>query len=50
MTTLITNGTVVSPSGAVDMDVLIDGEQIVALVQPGSSDPGQRPRRRRPSA
>ncbi len=37
MTTLITNGTVISPSGAVDMDVLIDGEQIVALVQPGSS-------------
>ena len=27
MTTLITNGTVVAPSGAVDMDVLIDGEQ-----------------------
>ncbi len=37
MTTLITNGTVVAPSGAVDMDVLIDGEQVVALVQPGSS-------------
>ncbi len=36
MTTLITNGTVVSPSGAVDMDVLIDGERIAALVQPGS--------------
>src|SRR6476646_990091 len=37
MTTLITNGTVVAPSGALDADVLIDGEQIVALVQPGSS-------------
>jgi len=40
MTTLITNGTVVSPSGAVDMDVLIDGEQIVALVQLGSTSLG----------
>ena len=37
MTTLIRGGTVVAPSGAVDMDVLIDGEQVVALVQPGSS-------------
>src|SRR5207342_2770983 len=37
MTTLITNGTVVAPSGAVEADVLIDGEQVVALVQPGSS-------------
>ena len=35
--TLMTNGTVVAPSGAVDVDLLIDGEQVVALVQPGSS-------------
>src|SRR6476619_878990 len=37
MTTLITNGTVVAPSGALATDVLIDGEQIVALVKTGSS-------------
>jgi dihydropyrimidinase len=37
MTTLITNGTVVSASGPVDMDVLVDGEQIAALVRPGAT-------------
>jgi len=33
--TLITNGTVVSPSGRNDYDVLIDGETIAALYAPG---------------
>ncbi len=37
MTTLITNGTVISPTGATPADVLIDGERIVALVEPGST-------------
>jgi dihydropyrimidinase len=37
MTTLIANGTVVSPTGASRADVLIDGERIVALVEPGST-------------
>ncbi len=33
--TLITNGTVVSPSGRSAMDVLVDGETIAALYAPG---------------
>ena len=33
--TLITNGTVVSPTGRQPMDVLVDGETIVALYAPG---------------
>ena len=37
MTTLITNGTVVGPTGAAPADVLVDGERIVALVEPGST-------------
>ncbi|HEX5614834.1 MAG TPA: dihydropyrimidinase [Acidimicrobiia bacterium] len=36
MTTLIRNGIVVSPTGATAADVLIDGERIAALVEPGS--------------
>ncbi len=36
MTTLITGGTVVSSTGADPADVLIDGEQIAAVLQPGS--------------
>jgi dihydropyrimidinase len=36
-TTFITGGTVVSATGRAAMDVLIDGETIVALVQPGSA-------------
>ncbi len=36
MATLITNGTVISPTGATPMDVLIDGESVVALLAPGS--------------
>jgi dihydropyrimidinase len=36
-TTLITGGTVVSATGRVDADVLIDGEKIVAVVNPGST-------------
>ena len=36
MTTLIKGGTVVSPTGADPAEVLIDGEQIVAALQPGS--------------
>lgn len=35
-TTLITGGTVVSATGRVDADVLVDGERIVAVLQPGS--------------
>ena len=37
MTTLITNGTVVGPTGAAPADVLVDGERIAALVEPGST-------------
>ncbi len=37
MTTLITGGTVVSATGRVAADVLLDGEAIVALVAPGST-------------
>ncbi len=37
MTVLIANGTVVGPTGAAPADVLIDGERIVALVEPGSA-------------
>ncbi len=36
MTVLIKNGTVVSPTGRAQIDVLIDGERIAALVEPGS--------------
>jgi dihydropyrimidinase len=36
-TTLITGGTVVSSSGAIAQDVLIEGERIVALLEPGST-------------
>jgi dihydropyrimidinase len=35
--TLVTNGTVISATSAVPLDVLIDGEQIAALVAPGST-------------
>src|SRR6204780_2526993 len=37
MRTLVSGGTVLSSSGAADMDVLIDGEQIAALAAPGSN-------------
>ena len=37
MTTLIINGTVVSATGRAPADVLIDGETIVAVLQPGST-------------
>jgi dihydropyrimidinase len=37
VTTLIANGTVLSATGASRADVLIDGERIVALVEPGST-------------
>jgi dihydropyrimidinase len=40
MTTLIKNGTVVSPTGATPADVLIDGERIVALLEPGTTSLG----------
>jgi dihydropyrimidinase len=36
-TTLIKGGTVVSATGRVEADVLIDGEKIVAVVNPGST-------------
>ncbi|WGL50610.1 dihydropyrimidinase [Nocardioides sp. BP30] len=35
-TTLITGGTVVSATGRTQADVLVDGETIVALIQPGA--------------
>jgi hypothetical protein len=37
MTTLITNGTVVSATGSTRADVLIDGETIVAVLAPGTT-------------
>lgn len=37
MTTLITGGTVIGPTGSAPMDVLIDGETIAAAIQPGST-------------
>jgi dihydropyrimidinase len=37
MTILVKNGTVVSPTGAIAADVLIDGERIVALLEPGTT-------------
>jgi dihydropyrimidinase len=37
MTLLIKNGTVVGASGAFAADVLVDGERIAALLQPGTS-------------
>jgi dihydropyrimidinase len=37
MTTLITGGTVVSATGRVEADVLVDGETIVALILPGTA-------------
>jgi dihydropyrimidinase len=40
MAILIRNGTVVSSSGAVPMDVLVDGERIVLLAEPGYADVG----------
>jgi dihydropyrimidinase len=40
MTILIKGGTVVSPTGSSVMDVLIDGETVVALIAPGSSPLG----------
>ncbi|WP_017936339.1 dihydropyrimidinase [Nocardioides sp. Iso805N] len=36
-TTLITGGTVVSATGRTEADVLVDGETIVALIQPGAT-------------
>jgi dihydropyrimidinase len=38
MTTLITGGTVVNSTGAVPMDVLVDGETIAALYAPGRAE------------
>ena len=35
MTTVIKNGKVVSTTGVIEQDVLIDGEKIIALGQPG---------------
>ena len=37
MTTLIKNGLVVSPQGAIAADVLIDGEKIAAVLTPGET-------------
>src|SRR5512139_2012857 len=41
MTTLIRNGTVVNATGTTAADVLVDGEQIVALLSPGSTVLGE---------
>ena len=35
--TLITNGTIISPSGCNPGDVLVDGETIAAVFQPGQA-------------
>ena len=40
MTILIKNGTVVSPEGLTEADVLVDREKIVALVTPGDTSLG----------
>jgi dihydropyrimidinase len=40
MTILVKNGTVISATGATPADVLIDGERIVALVEPGTTTLG----------
>ncbi|WP_375483749.1 dihydropyrimidinase [uncultured Jatrophihabitans sp.] len=40
MTTLITGGTVVSSTGSSRQDVLVDGERIVALLEPGTQTLG----------
>ncbi|MEZ5116292.1 MAG: dihydropyrimidinase [Candidatus Nanopelagicales bacterium] len=40
MTMLIRNGTVVGPTGSAPMDVLIDGETVVALLTPGDASLG----------
>nr|MCH9841437.1 amidohydrolase family protein [Actinomycetes bacterium] len=40
MTTLIKNGLVISPQGAIPSDVLIDGEKIVAVLTPGDTSLG----------
>ena len=37
-TTLIKNGTIISPSGRSAGDVLIDGETIVAVLAPGQAE------------
>ena len=48
MTTLINGGTVVSATGRMAADVLIDGETIAAVLAPGSTALGTTWRRRRP--
>ena len=40
MTILVKNGTVVSATGATPAEVLIDGERIVALIEPGNTSLG----------
>ena len=40
MTILITNGTVISPQGSTQADVLIDGERIAAVIAPGDTSLG----------
>jgi dihydropyrimidinase len=37
MVTLIRNGTVVSSTGAMPADVLVDGETIAAVIDPGAT-------------
>ena len=37
MTTLISGGTIVSATGRVKADVLVDGETIAAVVAPGNT-------------
>ena len=40
MTILIKNGTVVTPEGLLEADVLIDGERIAAVIAPGDTTLG----------
>jgi dihydropyrimidinase len=40
MSILVRNGTVISSTGATPMDVLIDGERVVALFEPGGAPEG----------
>ena len=40
MTVLIKNGTVVSPAGIINADVLVDGERIAAVITQGDTSLG----------
>ena len=42
MTILISGGTVLTSTGAIEADVLVDGETVAALLEPGRSTPADR--------